>query len=133
MYKKILFITAIIMSMSCHAINCNTYLLTQSQMNKCSYKSYVSSNKKLNKIYKKVLDKYKKYPAAYSASIKAEKSWIQFRDAQIKMKFPPLKKGHFYGHIHPVFKYDYLQNLTNQRIKLLKEILKDTYIDELNS
>ncbi len=132
MYKKILTLFLIIVSTACHAGKCDIEFTTQSQMNECAHEEYVNSDKELDKIYKKILEKYKNYPAAYSRSVKAEKKWIEFRDAQVKMKFPPLKNGGRYGSIHPVFEYDYLHDLTDQRINQLKEILKDTYVDELN-
>lgn len=118
--------------MHCFASNCGDDLVRQSDMNECAYKDYIDTDKKLNAIYKQILAKYKDYPKALQNTIKAERAWIQFRDAQLAMKFPPLKMGNHYGTWHPIFKYDYLSLLTEQRIAQLNEIINDDYVDDLN-
>ncbi len=133
MLNRLIFLILLSVSTVSFALNCNGPLETQSDMNICSYQDYINVDKKLNKIYARILKKYKNYPAALQNTIRAEKAWIKFRDAQLEMKYPSLKKGCFYGSIHPVIENWYLEKLTNQRIKQLEEILNDKYVDELNA
>ncbi len=50
---------------------------------------------------------------------KAQRCWITFRDAQLKMKYPDREPG-YYGSIQPMLKTMYLTELTKDRIKALQ-------------
>jgi uncharacterized protein YecT (DUF1311 family) len=50
----------------------------------------------------------------------SQRIWITFRDAELKMKYPEREPG-WYGSIHPMCVSSYLAELTNERIKTLKE------------
>ena len=49
----------------------------------------------------------------------AQRLWVQFRDAQLAMKFPERGNG-YYGSMLPMCKTLYLQELTERRVKELE-------------
>ncbi|MEP6513679.1 MAG: lysozyme inhibitor LprI family protein [Parafilimonas sp.] len=53
----------------------------------------------------------------------AQRIWIQFRDAQMDMKYPERETG-YYGSIQPLCWYSYKENLTKNRIDFLNEWMK---------
>ena len=132
MFRGIIILTALLCSGICFAINCGGNVMKIPEMNYCAHAAYIDADQKLKTIYNHILRKYNNYPSARKNTIKAEKMWEKFRDAQVEMKYPPLKKGHIYGSMNYVFKYGYLECLTKQRIQQLKEILSDNTVDEVN-
>ena len=92
---------------------------TQLELNQESDKSFRKADKELNLVYQKILTEYKS-DVEFIKNLKAsQKIWIQFRDAEIKMKFPNREEG-YYGSIHPLCWNNYLEYLTRERIKTLK-------------
>ena len=56
----------------------------------------------------------------FLASLKeAQRCWIAFRDAQLKMKYPGREQG-YYGSVLPMCEMMYLTELTQDRIKALQ-------------
>ena len=104
-------------------ISSNAFCQTQFEMNQQSGNSFEKADKELNEIYKKILFEYKS-DIAFIKNIKAsQRIWITFRDAELKMKLPERKPG-WYGSMHPMCVSGYLEKLTRDRIKTLKEWLQ---------
>jgi len=93
---------------------------TQAEMNKESYAEYNKSDKTLNEIYKTILSEYKSDTIFVENFKKSQRLWIQFRDAEMEMKFPNYADK-VYGSIHPTCRAFYLKELTDKRIETLKE------------
>ena len=55
----------------------------------------------------------------------AQRIWIQFRDAEMKAKYPEREAG-YYGSIHPMCWSIYLKELTEDRINKLQVWLTGT-------
>ena len=92
----------------------------QSDLNKTTQQSLQTADKELNAVYQKVLTSYKS-DAAFLKNLKAaQKVWIQFRDAEMKMKYPERGPG-YYGSAQPMCRSDYQAKLTRERIKTLQE------------
>ena len=72
----------------------------------------------MNEAYNKILYKYKDDTLFIKNFSVCENAWIQFRDAQMKMKFP--ENGN-YGSMFPLCWYSYKEALTVERITVLKE------------
>ena len=97
-----------------------TYGQTQMEMNESAGKDYEKADKKLNRIYQQILRKNAD-DTAFTNNLKiAQRIWIQFRDAEMKMKYPDRPDG-YYGSVFPMCWEMYLTQLTNERIKTLKE------------
>jgi uncharacterized protein YecT (DUF1311 family) len=111
--KKIFILTFFLTSM--------TYCFgqTQSDLNEAEHKRYLKADKDLNSIYQKVLLEYKQDTTFIKNLKTSQKIWIQFRNAEMKVKYPDRERG-YYGSVHPMCWSIYLTELTNERIKTLK-------------
>lgn len=89
-------------------------------MNKEAYADFNKSDKVLNEIYRTIISEYKSDTIFVEKLKKSQRLWIQFRDAEIEMKFPN-HTDKIYGSIHPTCRAFYLMELTDKRIETLKE------------
>jgi uncharacterized protein YecT (DUF1311 family) len=92
---------------------------TQLEMNEMAMNEYYKADKALNAVFLKIIKEYRKDLIFVNNLRDAQKIWIKFRDAEMKMKYPERKAG-YYGSIHPVCLYNYLTILTDERTKKLK-------------
>jgi uncharacterized protein YecT (DUF1311 family) len=99
-----------------------SFAQTQSDLNEAEHKKYLSADKELNSIYQKILEEYKEDTSFIKNLKQSQKIWIQFRSAEMKMKYPNRESGH-YGSALPMCWSIYLTELTNQRIRTLQEWL----------
>lgn len=84
------------------------------------YKQYKKAEKELNVVYNTL--KNKLTPKDKSALISAQKAWILYRDANCKFLSKEDSDG---GVIANKIKLDCLEQTTRQRIKELKDLMKD--------
>ncbi len=92
---------------------------TQSEMDQNAASKYQKADKELNRVYNLIL-KNNKADTAFISSVKiAQRIWIQFRDAEMKMMFPEDK--FYYGSVFSMCWDTYLTQLTNERIKKLNK------------
>ena len=113
-------ITSIILTFS---LSC--FSQTQAEINKEAFANFFKSDKKLNEIYKVILSEYKSDTIFVENLKKSQRLWIQFRDAEMKMKYPNYV-DRFYGSIHPTCTASYIKRLTEKRIETLKEWVSGT-------
>ena len=100
----------------------NGFSQTQMEMNQKANESFKKADKELNKIYKTILTEYKS-DTAFIQNLKiSQRIWITFRDAELKTKFPDGD----YGSVHPMCESNYLEELTLERIKKLKQWIDGT-------
>jgi uncharacterized protein YecT (DUF1311 family) len=92
---------------------------TQGEMNTQTAGEFEAADRQLNSIYQKILAEYADDEPFLASLKEAQRCWIAFRDAQLKMKYPDREPGH-YGSIQPVCEAMYLTELTNDRIKALR-------------
>lgn len=96
-----------------------TYSQTQSQMNRSAADSYQEADTELNKGYKAILFAYQD-DAEFIANLRiSQRLWIQFRDAEVKVKYPDREAGH-YGSSHSMCIAGYLAKLTQERTQTLQ-------------
>jgi uncharacterized protein YecT (DUF1311 family) len=75
---------------------------------------------------KKILYEYKS-DTEFIKNLKiAQRIWINFRDAEVKMKYPDREPG-YYGTMHPICVFEYMFNLTQDRINTLKQWIEKTH------
>lgn len=91
---------------------------TQKEMNQDAADEFKAADTELNSIYQKILEDYADDKAFITSLKDAQRCWIVFRDAQLKMKYPDREPG-YYGSIQPVCEMTYLTELTQDRIKAL--------------
>jgi uncharacterized protein YecT (DUF1311 family) len=92
---------------------------TQGEMNTQTAGEFEAADRQLNSIYQKILAEYAADEPFLASLKEAQRCWIAFRDAQLKMKYPDREPDH-YGSIQPVCEAMYLTELTNDRIKALQ-------------
>lgn len=114
------FFTLIILILS---INC--FSQTQAEMNQHAYDDFYESDKELNKIYQTIILEYKSDTIFTRNLKKSQRIWIQFRDAELEMKYPNYSDK-YYGSIHPICRAFYLRELTDKRIETLKNWINGT-------
>ena len=87
-------------------------------MNQKAHKDFQKADKELNTVYQKILQEYKSDTAFIKNFKKAQKIWVQLRDAEMNAKYPTRKEG--YGSVEPMCWSMYLEELTVERTKDLK-------------
>jgi uncharacterized protein YecT (DUF1311 family) len=92
---------------------------TQMEMNDEAAANYQKADKELNAVYNQILKEYASDPAFIKNLKVSESIWIKFRDAEMKTKYPE-REDHYYGSMHPVCAYNYLESLTVKRTDDLK-------------
>ncbi|MEI6653063.1 MAG: lysozyme inhibitor LprI family protein [Chlorobiaceae bacterium] len=92
-----------------------SFAQTQSDMNEESSVSYKKVDAKLNNVYHQILKRYGKNPLFIKNLKVAQRIWVQFRDAQLAMKFPERGNG-YYGSVLPMCQAIYLKELTERRV-----------------
>jgi len=80
---------------------------------------YAKAEKEINAVYQKILREYSA-DKEFIKNLKAsQRLWIQFRDAEIKARYPNQTPG-YYGSVYPTCVSDLKTQLTNERIKTLQ-------------
>lgn len=80
---------------------------------------YERADLKLNQVYQKIIQVYKNDTVFIKSMKEAQRQWIKFRDAQVKMKYPPCLYAN--GSVLPMCRYYYLKELTSFRVNELKQ------------
>ena len=97
------------------------YTLSQSQteLNLKAEQDYLEADKNLNQVYQAILIEYSDNEAFIENLKTAQRFWIQFRDAEILMKYPkddPIRECSAFNQCY----YICLSELTSTRVKTLK-------------
>ena len=95
-----------------------SFAQTQLEMDSIQSNNFVKADSELNHMYQRILNDYKDDTAFVKNLVASEKIWIQFRDAEMKMKYPDRKPG-YYGTVQPMCWSIYLTRLTLDRIATL--------------
>ena len=98
---------------------------TQFELNDAEHKKYLKADKELNDVYQKILKDYKQDTAFIKNLKVSQRLWVQFRDAEMKVKYPDRPEG-YYGSVQPMCWSIYLTQLTQERINTLQKWLDGT-------
>ncbi|MFA6455656.1 MAG: lysozyme inhibitor LprI family protein [Bacteroidota bacterium] len=96
---------------------------TQSEINRDALQEYERADHQPNEIYRQVLLSHQKDDQFCQTLKKAQRFWIQYRDAQLNLKFPPRKEKSYYQSVLPMVQASLLTELTLQRTEELKELV----------
>jgi len=91
----------------------------QAEMNAKAKTEYEKVDKELNQVYQKLVQDYKSDTVFIKSTKEAQRQWVKFRDAQVKMKYPAYKDAG--ESVLPMCRNYYLKELTANRIKELKQ------------
>ncbi len=97
----------------------SSYGQTQSQMNQKAAKDFEKSDKELNSVFQQIIKEYSSDTVFIKNLRKAQKLWVQLRDAELEAKFPD-EPDKFYGSVAPMCWSMYKTDLTKERIKKLR-------------
>jgi uncharacterized protein YecT (DUF1311 family) len=95
----------------------NSFGQSQGEMNNEEYRNYKKAESELNTVYQRIIREYNTDPEFVNNLKAAQRLWIQFRDAELKARYPD--KGQ-YGSVLPMCRYIFLTQLTEERINTLK-------------
>jgi uncharacterized protein YecT (DUF1311 family) len=93
---------------------------TQTGLNQCAAESYAKADEGLNRAYKRIVQKLKGQDQAAGLFVKAQKSWIAFRDSECAF----VSSGASGGSIYPMIYSMCLEQVTKDRVKQLQNYLK---------
>ncbi len=117
--KKLLFLALFILPMT-------VFSQTQAEMNAEAAKDYDKVDKELNLVYQQIRKKYAKDTLFIGYLKDAQQRWIDFRDAEFKRYMPQFMQGNtYYGSIYNLERSTFMTEMTADRVKTLKKILKD--------
>ena len=102
-----------------------SFAQTQTEMSEEAFKDYQKSDKKLNTVYQTILQEYRSDTLFIKNLKTAQKIWVQFRDAEMKAKYPDGEAG-YVGSARPMCWYNYMADLTADRTKQLNVWLTKT-------
>ncbi|WP_320815601.1 lysozyme inhibitor LprI family protein [Flavobacterium sp.] len=97
-----------------------TFGQTQSEMNQEAFNHYKEKDAELNLVYNKILKEYGNEKDFIINLKKAQNIWIQFRDAEMAMRFPKEDKLFHYGSVYPMCRSYILAEMTEERTNKLK-------------
>jgi uncharacterized protein YecT (DUF1311 family) len=117
--KLVTWATALVITL---AFNTSTGALGQSQseMTQSACESYKKADARLNRIYNQILNDYAGDKNFIEKMRAAERAWIVFRDAHVNSIYPD-PSPQAYGSVNPMCRCAILEQLTNDRIKMLSE------------
>ncbi|ADB36800.1 lysozyme inhibitor LprI family protein [Spirosoma linguale] len=91
---------------------------TQSSLNNEQLQTFQQADKALNSVYQKILKQYSADKEFIKNLKIAQRIWVQFRDAEVSMKYPARPAG-YYGSAQPMCEAAYRTELTQQRTRTL--------------
>lgn len=103
--------------------DCFDTAMTQLDLNDCAGRQHQDADAELNRVYKAILEKYRKDPLFVEKLRAAQRAWLAYRDAEIEAKYPHAGEAHYYGSIFPMCDFLYRAQLTQERTKKLREWL----------
>jgi uncharacterized protein YecT (DUF1311 family) len=113
--KKIIMLKIIYAMIFCMAAMACT-AQSQATMSQDAGAAYQKADKELNDVYQRILKEYKEDTVFINNLKNAQRLWVQFRDAEVAMKYPDTKN---YRSAAPMCINLYLTALTKERTEKL--------------
>ena len=92
---------------------------TQGDLNAQTEAEWRAADKQLDSICRQIIAENADDEVFLASLKEAQRCWVAFRDAQLKMKYPDREAG-YYGSVLPSCEMMYLTELTQDRIKALR-------------
>ena len=100
---------------------CNDNANSQLELNFCAASEFERADNELNAVYKEILSRYQNSPAFLKNLKTAQRAWLAFRDAEMKMIYPLSVEN--YGSSHPMCYAATEAAITMERVKTLRKWL----------
>lgn len=117
--RLLLALTPLLFTIVAQADDCAN-AVTQGEMNQCAAQQYKAADKELNDLYKQITTRLKDDPKAKQLLVKAQRAWIDFRDAECEFSASGVEGGSVYPLIHT----DCITAQTKARVEAFKIYLK---------
>jgi uncharacterized protein YecT (DUF1311 family) len=111
---------AFLLLLACTLFSINSFGQSQAQMNQEADAAYRKADQELNRVYQQILKEYRTQTAFLQSLKTAQKLWVQFRDAEMKARYPATNSLVEYGSFFPVCYSNGLEELTKTRTKQLR-------------
>ena len=98
----------------------NSFGQSQAAMNQEADAAYRKADQELNRVYQQIFKEYRAKPAFLQSLKTAQQRWLQFRDAEMKARYPADNTQLEYGSFFPVCYSNGLEELTKARTKQLR-------------
>ena len=98
----------------------NSFGQSQAAMNQQADVAYQKADQELNRVYQQIFKEYRTQTAFLQSLKTAQKLWLQFRDAEMKARYPAANSLVEYGSFFPVCYSNGLEELTKARTKQLR-------------
>ena len=98
----------------------NSFGQSQAAMNQQADVAYQKADQELNRTYQQILKEYRTKTAFLQSLKAAQQRWIQFRDAEMKARYPAANAQFEYGSFFPVCYSNGMEELTKARTKQLR-------------
>jgi len=96
-----------------------SFAQNQNELNIDAHNQFKRADEELRQVYSKIINEYKKDTVFIKNFKKSQRLWIQFRDAEMNVKYSESEKK-YYGSVWPMCWSLYKTELTTRRINELK-------------
>ncbi len=94
----------------------------QGDLNDCAVTDLKESEAKMNRVFQALLHQYREDRMAIEKLEAAQRTWLAYRDAHMDSYYPEIGKR-FYGTVQPMCHALLKARLTEERLRILKEML----------
>lgn len=104
----------------CCLVSVSSFGQSQTQLNVQADAAYQKADQVLNRTYQQILKEYRTQTVFLQSLKTAQQRWLQFRDAEMKARYPAVNSQLEYGSFFPVCYSNGLEELTKARTKQLR-------------
>lgn len=110
----------ILLLLACSLAGFTSFGQSQGQLNQEADAAYRKADQELNRVYQQILKEYRMKTVFLQSLKAAQQRWLQFRDAEMKARFPATNSLVEYGSFFPVCYSNGMEELTKARTKQLR-------------
>ena len=110
----------VLLLLVCSLMSINSFGQSQAAMNQQADAAYRKADQELNRTYQQIIKEYRTQTAFLQSLKAAQQRWIQFRDAEMKARYPAANSQLEYGSFFPVCYSNGMEELTKARTKQLR-------------
>jgi uncharacterized protein YecT (DUF1311 family) len=110
----------ILLLLACSLFSIRSFGQSQGQLNQDADAAYRKADQELNRVYQQIFKEYRTKTVFLQSLKAAQQRWIQFRDAEMKARYPAANAQFEYGSFFPVCYSNGMEELTKARTKQLR-------------
>ena len=110
----------LLLVLMCCFASISSFGQSQAQMNQQADAAYRKADLELNRTYQQIFKEYRTQTVFLQSLKTAQQRWLQFRDAEMKARYPAANSQLEYGSFFPVCYSNGMEELTKARTKQLR-------------